>query len=167
IEPLVYPLSEYFSPRTYFTYRASRFGKEVFSVNNSELKGREIRALRDLAEVYLAGANRAFHAGDLRIAIDAAYNAAELCVKGLLLMRLDDIPGSHGGLVGKFGELFVQTGEVPRELGRRLNRGLEARAAARYDYAALITEEMAQEVLGLAQELVNCLRQMAGKETTG
>jgi predicted nucleotidyltransferase len=34
ITPLVYPLSEYFSPRTYFTYRASRFGKEVFSVTD-------------------------------------------------------------------------------------------------------------------------------------
>ncbi len=167
IEALVYPLSEYFSPRTYFTYRASRFGKEVFSVNNSELKQREIRALCNLAEVYLAGANRAFHAGDLRIAIDAAYNAAELCVKGLLLTKLNDIPGSHGGLVGKFGELFVQTGELPRELGRRLNRGLEARAAARYDYAAQITEDMAQEVLNLAQELIARLERMAGEMVPG
>lgn len=160
LSPLVYPLSEYFSPRTYFTYRATRFGKEVFSVADSELKQREIRALGRLAEVYLAGAERSFNAGDLRIAIDAAYNAAELCVKGLLLLRLDDIPGSHGGLVGKFGELYVQTGELPRELGRRLNKGLEARAAARYDYAAQITEEMARDVLQLARELLGHLQQM-------
>ena len=96
--------------------------------------------------------------------IDAAYNAAELCVKGLLLLRLDDIPGSHGGLVGKFGELYVQTGELPRELGRRLNKGLDARAAARYDYAAQITEEMARDVLQLARELIGHLRQMAGED---
>ncbi len=167
IEPLVYPLSEYFSPRTYFIYRAAHFGKEIFSMDDSELKQREIRALYGLAEVYLAGARRAFHAGDLRIAIDAAYNAAELCVKGLLLMRLDAIPGSHGGLVGKLGELFIQTGELPREMGRRLNRGLETQAAARYDYAAQITGEMAQEMLNLAQELLGYLGQMIREAVAG
>lgn len=154
VAPLVYPLAEYFSPRTYFTYRASRFGKEVYSVDERELRQREAGAQRGLAEIYLAGAKRAFNAGDLRIAIDAAYNAAELCIKGLLLLKLDDLPGSHGGLVGKFGELYVKTGLLPGELGRRLNKGLEARANARYNYAAQITEEMAQEVIGLAEELL-------------
>ena len=151
VEPLVYPLAEYFSPRTYFTYRVARFGKEVFSVGEQELKRREIRARQKLAKVYLAGAERALTAGDLRIAIDAAYNAAELCVKALLLLKLDDLPGSHGGVVGKFGELYVKTGLLPGTLGRRLNRGLEARAHARYNYAAQITEEMAREVIDLAQ----------------
>lgn len=154
VEPLVYPLAEYFSPQTYFTYRVSRFGKEVFSVEEQELKRREISAQRGLAEVYLAGARRAFEAGDLRIAIDAAYNAAELCVKGLLLLKLDELPGSHGGMVGKFGELYVKTGLLPGALGRRLNRGLEARANARYNYAAQITEETAQEVITLAEEMM-------------
>jgi len=159
IEPLVYPLTEYFSPRTYFAYRASRFGKEIFSVEEQELRRREADAQGWLAEVYLAGARRAFEAGDLRIAIDAAYNAAELCVKGLLLLKLEDLPGSHGGVVGKFGELYVKTGLLPGTLGRRLNRGLEARANARYNYAAQITEEMAQEILNLAQEMLAYLRQ--------
>lgn len=161
VEPLVYPLTEYFTPRSYFLYRASRSGKEVFSVPEQELRRREADALRGLAQMYLAGARRAFEAGDLRIAIDAAYNAAELCVKGLLLLKLDDIPGSHGGLVGKFGELYVQPGELPRDLGRRLNRGLEARANARYNYAASISEEMAQDVLSLAQEMLGHLERMS------
>jgi len=159
IEPLVYPLAEYFSPRTYFMYRASRFGKEVFSVDEQALRRREADAQRGLAEVYLAGARRAFEAGDLRIAVDAAYNAAELCLKGLLLLKLDDLPGSHGGLVGKFGELYVKTGLLPAALGRRLNRGLEARANARYNYAAQITGEMAREVMDLAEEMLACLGQ--------
>jgi predicted nucleotidyltransferase len=44
IEALVYSLAEYFSPRSYFTYRASRYGKEVFSVDKQELKRREVDA---------------------------------------------------------------------------------------------------------------------------
>ena len=164
IEALVYPLAEYFSPRTYFSYRVVHFGKEVFSVEEQELKQREVEARRKLAEVYLAGAQRAFAAGDLRIAIDTAYNAAELCVKGLLLLKLDDLPGSHGGVVGKLGELYVKTGLLPGTLGRRLNRGLEARANARYNYAAQITEEMAEEVIHLAREMLSHMKQVLGQE---
>ncbi len=44
IEPLVYPLSEYFNPRSYFLYRAFRSGKEVFSVGEGELKQRGAEA---------------------------------------------------------------------------------------------------------------------------
>lgn len=157
IEPLVYPIGEYFRPRSYFLYRASRAGKEVFSMPQEELRRREAEAFYDLAQVYLAGARRSFDAGDLRIAVDAAYNAAELCVKGLLVLKIDDLPGSHGGLVGKLGKLYVQTGMLPWDLGRRLNRGLEARANARYNYAAFISEETAQEVLELAREMIGHL----------
>jgi uncharacterized protein (UPF0332 family)/predicted nucleotidyltransferase len=159
IEVLVYPLAESFTPRSYFTYRALRYGKEVYSVGEQELKRREVEGRLQLARIYLAGAQRALSAGDLRIAIDAAYNAAELCVKGLLLLKLDDLPGSHGGLVGKFGEVYVKTGLLPRALGQRLHRGLEARARARYEYASKITEEMAEEVIRLAQELLTHLEQ--------
>jgi len=41
-------------------------------VDEQALKRREAGAQGGLAEVYLAGARRAFAAGDLRIAIDAA-----------------------------------------------------------------------------------------------
>jgi uncharacterized protein (UPF0332 family)/predicted nucleotidyltransferase len=164
IEVLVYPLAEYFTPQTYFTYRTMRYGKEVFSVEEQELKRREVEARCNLAGVYLAGAERAFAAGDLRIAIDTAYNAAELCVKGLLLLKLDDLPGSHGGVVGKFGEIYVKTGLLPSTLGRRLNRGLEVRANARYNYAAQITEEMAQEVILLAREMLAHVEQALRQE---
>jgi len=164
IEPLVYPMMRYHTPGSYFLYRASRYGKEVFSVDERELKQREIEALRKLAEVYLAGAERALAAGDQRIAIDAAYNAAELCVKGLLLLKSDDLPGSHGGLVGKFGELYVKPGHLPRTLGRRLHRALEVRANARYNYAAQITEEMAEEVVDLGREMLTQLKRMMAQE---
>lgn len=170
VESLIYSVSQYYDPNTYFLYRASRYGKEIFSVDERELKRRESESLQDLAEVYLGGAERALAAGDFRVAIDAAYNAAELCAKSLLLIKLDDLPGSHGGVVGKFGELYVKPGLLPDALGRRLNRGLEARARARYDYAAQITTEMAQEVINLAQEMLAQSRRIVrqyGSESNG
>ena len=64
------------------------------------------------AEEYLDAARDSLRNGYPRLAVDAAYNSAELGVKAMLLFRLDDIPGSHGGVVGKFGELYVKSCSV-------------------------------------------------------
>jgi len=42
---------------------------------------------------------------------------------------------THDGLVGQFGRRFVETGLVPRELGRALNVALELRCASDYTMA--------------------------------
>lgn len=51
------------------------------------------------------------------------------------------------------------SGELPRELGRRLNRGLTPRNQARYLLLANITEAEAQEALSLAEELIQKLEE--------
>jgi uncharacterized protein (UPF0332 family) len=89
-----------------------------------------------------------------RLAVDAAYNAAELCAKGLLLLKLNNIPTSHGGIIGMFGELFVKTEVVPNQIGRGLNKNLQLRNKARYDCHALITKEDAEKAIDLAKKLV-------------
>ncbi len=65
----------------------------------------------------------------------------------------DDIPSSHGGIVGKFGELYIKTGQVDKLLGRELNRALELRNSARYKYQVQIREEDAQKIIDLAKKL--------------
>lgn len=44
---------------------------------------------------------------NVRGIIDLAYNAAELCGKGLLILRCNDVPGTHSGLVQQFSKVFV------------------------------------------------------------
>ncbi|MGB9775467.1 MAG: nucleotidyltransferase domain-containing protein [Anaerolineae bacterium] len=151
IKPLVYPLSEYFRPRTYFTYRASRFGKEVFSVADSELKQREVRALRGLAEVYLAGTEGAFGAGDLRIAIVVCQ--PHFC--GSLRPTISAI--RPVGQLLAVALLVACMGPWPRRPFGPISINLTDH------YAAQITDEMAQEVLNLARELIGHLRRMAGE----
>lgn len=78
----------------------------------------------------------------------------------MLYLKLDDIPGSHTGVVDKFGELFCKTEILPRELGRRVRQGLEIHSQARYRPAAEITVEKVEHNLALARELLGHLEKM-------
>ena len=157
IEPLVDDGYALLEPADYFTYRVAHYGAEVYAMLPQELKRQQVRELFDLAQDYLTGAEDARTAGHLRLAADAAYNAAELCLKGLLHLKLDDIPGSHTGVVDKFGELYCKPEILPRELGRHVRRGLEIRSQARYRPTAEITAEKAGHNLALARELIGHL----------
>ena len=154
VEPLVYPVSEWFSPSSYFLHRALQ-GQEVYSMDEELIRRKEAEAALSLAGEYLLGAKSAFQAKHYRLAIDAAYNAAELCVKALLLTKLEKLPRTHGGLVREFGKQFVLTGEVSRDWGAFLSEALSLRNKARYDYHAYIGEEHAEKVISLAEEFIN------------
>jgi hypothetical protein len=153
VEPLVRCIDDVRYPQSYFLYSTLKRGKEVYSMDGQELKRKEARNYLDLATEYLDGSRANSQKGYFRIAVDAAYNACELAIKGLLLLRLPDIPGSHGGIVNKFGELYVKTGEVPKEMGREIGIALERRNNARYEPHAPITEEHAEEIIDLGERL--------------
>jgi uncharacterized protein (UPF0332 family) len=157
IEPLIDDGYALLEPVDYFTYRVAHHGAEVYTMLSHELKRQQVHELFDLAQDYLVGAEDARAAGHLRLAADAAYNAAELCLKGLLYFKLNDIPGSHTGVVDKFGELYCKPEILPRELGRRVRQGLEIRSQARYRPTAEITAEKAGHNLALARELIRHL----------
>lgn len=91
--------------------------------------------------------------------IDIAYNAAELCAKGCLALKLEQLPSTHKGLIQKFSEIFVKTDIVNREVGRKLARGLRYRNLARYEKGFKLTKKEAEEVLKLAEGLKQTLEQ--------
>lgn len=158
VESLIYPLERLRYPGSYFLCRVFRQGEEIYCMDEESVKRREVENYLQLSEEYLEGAQDAFEAKRWRIATDAGYNAAELCVKGLLLLEYDDLPTSHGGLVSEFGRLYAKTGKVPKALGRQLNQSLELRNKARYELNADIGKETAKGVLELAKELQEVLR---------
>ena len=89
------------------------------------------------------------------MAIDAAYNAAELAAKGLILLKQNDLPGSHGGVVSLFGRLYVKTNAIEKSVGRSLNLALKLGNEARYRPNAVLNREAAQDVLKLARDLID------------
>ncbi len=154
IEIIFSSIYDLFPPRDYFLYNVSRYGVEVYSMDAGEIKRAMAEDLARLAGEYLESAREVLERGRIRLAIDAGYNAAELAAKALILLKQDDVPGSHGGIVSLFGALYTKTGEVKPELGRRLNRALQLRNEARYRPGARLTKEDAEEVIHLADALL-------------
>ncbi|UCE51757.1 MAG: HEPN domain-containing protein [Desulfobacterales bacterium] len=157
VEPLVYCLDEWRYPISYFIYKIAQNGEEIYSMDEAQIRKEESRGYRDLALEYLEGASDSLKSGHPRLAVDAAYNAAELCAKGLLLLKMDKLPTSHGGVVVKFGEKYVKEGLVPRKLGREMNKTLALRNKSRYDCHAMIGSKEAEDVRKLAEEMIKIL----------
>jgi len=169
IQALVYCIDDLASPRSYFLYRAARDGKEIYhsrascqlvmDVDEEELKNREVKDRLVLAQEYLGVAEKCLAEGKCRIAVYAAYNTIESCVKGLLLLKSPEALQSHRGLIAKFGELYIEHGPLPKRLNRDLNATLELRSRARYDANGLISEREAQDAIELAKALMKALKE--------
>ena len=163
VEPLVYCVDDLRHVPSHFLYSVLRRGKEIYAVPEEDLVVREARNYLELARDYLDQAKNSFGVGDLRLAVDGAYNSCELCCKGLSLLKLHEIPRTHGGIVQKFGELSVKAKSVPEATGRRLKLGLDLRNKARYDFHTRIAREDADEVVKLAEALIETLENQLDK----
>ncbi|MFQ6126995.1 MAG: HEPN domain-containing protein [Candidatus Heimdallarchaeota archaeon] len=153
IEPVLYSLPEFRRGQAHsFFLNQVQISADVIWVND-KIKQKEIQALRNLAEEFLMGAKENLREERLRIAIDAGYNAIELCVKALLLLKMDELPSSHGGILTKFGELYIKSNEIQRELGRRINQAIILRSKARYDTLAVFTLEDGEFIIQTADSL--------------
>ncbi len=157
IMPMVHSVEELFYPRSYFFYFNQRSGKEIYTMADEEIKQREIQGYLELSKEYAQGAKRCLEHMDCRIALDAAYNALELAIKGLLLMKLDTLPSSHGGIINRFGELYIKAGEIEKEVGKEVYKSLELRHRARYRKDAAIEEADADSVINMANEIIGFL----------
>lgn len=153
IEVLISTIEEILWPDSYFIYNILSYGKEIFSMDKETLKKEALIGLMALSKEYLLSAEDTAGVGHWRLATDAAYNALELTAKALLLKKLDDLPGSHGGIVNKFGELYVKSGEVPYSIGRDLHNALLLRNRARYKWETKISKNEYEEVHSLVKEL--------------
>lgn len=157
VEPLVYCIDSLRYPSSYFLYYNIKNGKEEYTMEEERLRKEEAIAYLELAQEYEKSARDCSSQGHYRLAVDGAYNAVELCAKGFLILKLKDLPTSHGGLVGKFGEIYVKPKILPKEMGKEFNRGLYLRNQARYERHADIGVREAKTMLKLAQDFIKAL----------
>jgi len=87
VETLVYCSDEVRFPSSCFLHHALHRGEEVYQMGEEMLRRQEAESALALAREYLKSARNASANGFRRLAIDAAYDASELCVKGLLLPK--------------------------------------------------------------------------------
>ena len=136
-------------------------------MDEAQIRREESRGYGDLAMEYLECATDSLKSGHTRIAVDAAYNAAELCAKGLLLLKMDKLPTSHGGVVIKFSEIYIKEGLVERNIGRAMNKALALRNKSRYDRHALIGSTEAKDVLKLTEDMIRILDKTLETDSDG
>lgn len=157
VESLIYSIGEYVVPWSVFVRNAIQHGEVVFSMEEDQVQYELARNYRDLAEEYLEIAEDVLAGARHRGVVDMAYNAAELCMKGLLILKMEAIPKRHGGVAQKFGEFYVRTGVFPPEIGRNARRFLSLRNSARYDFQAEITREHAEKIIAFSRTLLEGL----------
>lgn len=157
LEVFVDGIDSLYLNRDYFTYNVLRYGQEIYSMDTNHIKTAMLGKLKDLAEEYLDSAQEVLENKRIRLAVDAGYNASELAAKGLILLEQDDLPGSHGGIVSTFGQLYVKTAKIDKSIGRELNRALQLRNMARYKPDSILDRRDAEGVMELAGGLIALL----------
>ncbi|MEW6069624.1 MAG: HEPN domain-containing protein [Candidatus Thermoplasmatota archaeon] len=165
IEPILMEEQEYKEGigKSPFLWEVLQFGKPLFITSSSTEWALDFKDYLSLAGEYLTCAKDASSENKIRLAIDAAYNAAELLVKALIISKHTSLASSHGGFVNQFGQLFVVTGELNSQLGRGLRIGLKLRADARYNPKAKLSKKDAEFVIELAEKLLNIAEEKLGK----
>ncbi|MCD5417293.1 HEPN domain-containing protein [Candidatus Bipolaricaulota bacterium] len=166
VQPLVGCIDEFRNSHQYFFRRVLKDHEEVYTMTEEEIRKGEAGNYLALAVEYLEQSRSNLELGNYRLIVDGGYNAAELCAKGLLILKGEDIPRRHGSTIQIFSKLYIKTEELPREIGRALNRSLRLRNRARYEYHAAITEREAKAALDLAEKMVKALEdKLAGVRT--
>jgi len=159
LEVVTSTIDDLFWGKDYFLYNIISYGEEIYTMKREEIKMIMVKELKNLAEEYLESVKEVLPGNRIRLAIDAAYNAAELAAKGLILLKKDDLPGSHGGVVSLFGNLYVKTKELNRDMGKDFNLALKLRNEARYKLNAILTIDDAKMILNLADDLIKIVRE--------
>jgi predicted nucleotidyltransferase/uncharacterized protein (UPF0332 family) len=141
-----------------FLWEVLTFGRPIFTKLRASQWKLNFKDYLSLAGEYLGYAKGALKRGEIRLAIDAGYNAVELLIKALIVSTRNPLAPSHGGLVTQFGKLFVLTGEIGPEVGKGLKLALELRAKARYRPEAKLSRGDAKFVIDLAEKVLDIAR---------
>jgi uncharacterized protein (UPF0332 family) len=159
VSPLTYPRGRLFQPRPYVVYNALKRGREIYAMEEEEVRYQEALGLYKKARQHLDDAHAMIGQAIFTFAIVGAYTAAELAAKALVILKPGvELPYTHGGLVQIFSREDVKTGEAPREWSRLLEVKLQLRTRALYEPDVTPEKEDAQSVIDLAQEMLDFLQ---------
>lgn len=95
-------------------------------------------------------------------AINRMYYACFYAVSALLVRENVDV-NSHIGVRQQFGQLFVKTGIIDRELGKHFTELFEKRNRGDYNDFIDYSESEARELLPKTIDLINQIKALLGK----
>jgi len=127
----------------------------------------ELRDLIEKAETFLHTAEYVLGIGDYDSCASRGYYAMFFIAEAALLTR-QVTSSSHKGVINLFGEHFVKTGILEKQLGGALNLAYRKRIVGDYGVDRRVTKEEAEDLLEAARDFVrkvkNYLDQWMDKE---
>ena len=125
---------------------------------------KEIEFLIQRAHRYLESAEVLIREGDYDSSVSRTYYSMFYAAQALLLTKELSF-SSHRGVISGFGEHFINSGLLPKEMGRELNRAFGKRQLGDYEYRFVIPEKEAVELLEKGIEFVaNCRAYLKGSK---
>jgi uncharacterized protein (UPF0332 family) len=118
---------------------------------------KEVKSLMQRADRFLESADILLEHGDYESSVSRTYYAMFYSVEALLLTK-DLSFSSHKGVISSFGEHFIKTGILPREMGRELNLAFQKRQLGDYEYAFVISKDDAAGMLETGRRFVETIR---------
>jgi uncharacterized protein len=113
----------------------------------------EIRNRLKRAEEYLRAAEYEFQGEFYARSISTAYYAMFYAATGLL-ESIGIERAKHSGVISAFGEYFIQTGKIDREMGRIFNQAERDREEADYATLPAVDRVLAQKRLEEARRFI-------------
>ena len=114
---------------------------------------KEAQALPERSRRYLRSATLLLDDDDYESAVSRTYYAMFYAAEAALLTE-NLASSSHKGVLSTFGERFIKTGRLPRDMGRELHRAFAKRQLGDYEYTFVITQADAEQLLASEQHFV-------------
>jgi predicted nucleotidyltransferase len=114
-----------------FLWEVLTFGRPIFTKLRSTQWRLNFQGYLTLAGEYLGYAKGALRRGEIRLAIDAEYNALELLVKALIISTQNPLASSHGGPRNAIWQAFRANGRnQPRDgKGTQTSSGIASQSS--------------------------------------
>ena len=118
---------------------------------------KEIRDLIEKAEKFLSTAENALNTGDYDSCVSRCYYAMFFTAEAMLLTK-SLTASSHKGVISLFGEHFVKTKILERNLGKALNDAYDKRLVGDYGVGFTINKQQAGDLLETAENFIRKLK---------
>ena len=118
---------------------------------------KEISDFINKAEKFLSTAENALNNKDYDSCASRCYYAMFFTAEAVLLTK-SLTASSHKGVISLFGEHFVKTKILERNLGKALNDAYDKRLVVDYGVGFTVTEQQAGDLLETAQDFVQKLK---------
>ena len=127
---------------------------------------KEVESLIERAKKYLRSAKVLIEEGDFESSVSRAYYAMFYCAEAMLLTRGLSF-SSHKGVISAFGEHFIKTHILSKEMGKELNRAFEKRQLGDYEYTLVISKGEAEEIFEKSTDFVDQIVQYLKQRESG